>query len=78
MTINQTTDEIDMLDILRGRFEAGQGVVTLSQDMTNAQVGTVIRAALKMAGGKAVTVIPPQEPQWDEFHDFLKKNGDAD
>lgn len=71
---NNTTGEIDMLDVLRGVFGAGGGIVTLSRDMTDAQVGTVIRAALKMAGGKAVTVIQPH----DEFHDSLKDNGDGD
>ncbi len=30
MTDNDTTDEIDMLDVLKGQFGAGQGVIILS------------------------------------------------
>ncbi|MBF0851612.1 MAG: hypothetical protein ABF443_14875 [Acetobacter malorum] len=51
MTDNETTDEIDMLDVLKGRFGAGQGVITLSRDMSDAQMEgsknpLVLRSAL--------------------------------
>ncbi|KXV02674.1 hypothetical protein AD929_02055 [Gluconobacter potus] len=76
MIDKETTDEIDMLDVLKGRFGAGQGVITLSRDMSDAQIGSVVRASLKLAGGRAITVIPPLEPHYDEFHEFLKVSGD--
>lgn len=76
MPDNQTIDTIDMVDVLRRSSCADQGATTLSRDMSDAQSGSAVRADLKIAGGRVLTVIPPQGPQYDEFHEFLKASDD--
>lgn len=53
-------EEIDLKTVLEHSFAAGQGVVTLSASMTDAQILTLIKGACTWSKGKAFQVIPPQ------------------
>ena len=59
-TVEADQEEINLKSVLEQRFAAGQGVVTLSANMTDEQILTLIKGACTWSNGKAFQVIPPQ------------------
>lgn len=57
MAADQHFEEVDMNEILRERFAAGKGVLTLSADTPDALLLHMMRKALKMSEGKAFVVM---------------------
>ncbi|POP83765.1 hypothetical protein CXB38_00275 [Pseudomonas syringae] len=53
-------EEIDLNTVLEQRFEAGQGVVTLSPSMTDEQILKLVKPACTWSQGKAFQIVPPR------------------
>lgn len=53
--------EVDMDEVLRERFAAGQGVLQLSSDMTDEMILLSVKHAVSLSDGKAFVVIPPSK-----------------
>lgn len=53
--------EVDMDEVLRERFAAGQGVLQLLPDMTDQMLLLVVKQAVSLSDGKAFVVIPPSK-----------------
>lgn len=51
-------EEIDLNTVLEQRFEAGQGVVTLSPSMTDEQILKLVKLACTWSQGKAFQIVP--------------------
>lgn len=49
--------EIDMHDLIGGKFAAGEGVLVVNPELDDAAIATDIRRALEAAKGKPFTVI---------------------
>lgn len=51
--------ELDMNEILKSKFSAGQGVLQILSNMTDDMLLGSIKHAIAISGGKSFTVIPP-------------------
>ena len=60
--------EVDMRDVVRDRFSAGQGLIQLSSGMTDEEMLFVVKQAISLGKGKAFTVAPPSK---------INENGDT-
>ncbi|WP_434598632.1 hypothetical protein M1D58_27500 (plasmid) [Pseudomonas sp. R4-76] len=52
------TDDLNLNQVLQERFSAGQGVVTLSPSLTDAQILQLIKSACRWSQGAAFQVVP--------------------
>jgi len=60
--------EIDMRDVVRDRFSAGQGHIQLNSGMTDKEMLVVIKLAISHSNGNAFTVIPPSQQRFSVGH----------
>ncbi len=60
--------EVDIRDVMRQRFSAGQGVIQLQPDMTDELILLMIKQAISLSNGKAFTVIPPSQQRFSPGH----------
>lgn len=49
--------EVDMQELIDGKFTTGEGVLIINPDLDDAAIATVIRRALKAAKGKSFKVV---------------------
>lgn len=57
--MNQETD-INLNELMKERFSAGEGVVTLSPSMTDEQILKLVKLACTWSQGKSFQIVPPR------------------
>lgn len=57
--MNQESD-INLHELMKERFTAGEGVVTLSPSMTDDQILKLLKLACTWSQGKAFKIVPPR------------------
>jgi hypothetical protein len=64
--------EVDMRDVLRDRFSAGQGFIQLQLGMTDEMMLFIIKQAISLGNGKVFTVIPPSQQRFRGLQGFIQ------